>query len=599
MAPNINENNNETINPEQWDSQVVISAQHDQYISSLNIPGEGLDCESSVVLDLNDIPPIPEYTTRSIIDHNFINNETTLSEHSPDTSHDIPLTPWNLVRYAGSIGLLGFSIAIVGALIFTGNTRVARDANPWVALVVTALAIVWLGMIEAQQASLVGLPPVDPVLYKDSHPITYRNAALAFVGDNLDRYLMGRQFMVLIVVFVINQCTSPLDPSVDVLGLSDTVKFIFLDIGFAGILFTCILGQLTTQVNASHQMIDYINNYFALFTLYVAISVEFSGIMHSSYLIQSILSAISGQPISNEPPRTGFTFAFFWGRVIMSLGVLGFCLAVTLVALFNGDTDVSIKYPSITPGLATFLLFFFMSIVGMLEAMQIVFFAVAKLPDDERRTSFFGKKTCGLLFAGNGQNLPGFLIGRQLSVVASFFLVGSFTSLTITPGEGNNIFGVSDRAQAFLNYGFQGAVVTTSLGSISWQLAASLYPVAFLNNPVTYILLCIALTLEFTGICHGAWVLARVQKFVMGYQYDEVYIGTPGERLENDHADKEFGPDMFHLTGGGFLGYVAGSHDILDGPLPFINKEELRVTSDTLEALDAASLSSLSDVATL
>eukprot|EP00956_Cyclotella_meneghiniana_P045514 scaffold372843_cov305-Cyclotella_meneghiniana.AAC.1 len=67
-------------------------------------------------------------------------------------------------------------------------------------------------MIEGQQASLVGLPPVDPDLYKDSHPITYKNAALAFKGDNLDRYLMGRQFMVLLVVFVINQCTSPLDP---------------------------------------------------------------------------------------------------------------------------------------------------------------------------------------------------------------------------------------------------------------------------------------------------------------------------------------------------------------------------------------------------
>ena len=513
---------------------------------------------------------------------------TDTAKPSADTSHDIPLTPWNLVRYAGSIGLLGFSIAIVGALIFTGNTRVARDANPWVAVLVTILAIVWLTMIEGQQASLVGLPPVDPDLYKDSHPITYKNAALAFKGDNLDRYLMGRQFMVLLVVFVINQCTSPLDPSVDVLGLSDTVKLIFLDIGFAGIVFTCILGQLTTQVNASHQMIDYINSYFALFTLYVAMSVEFSGVMHSSYLIQNILSAISGQPIqSNEPPRTGGTFAFFWGRVLMSLAILGFCLAVTLVALFNGDTAVSVKYPSIKPGLAVFLLFFFMSVVGMLEGMQIAFFAVAKLPESERGTSFFGRKTCDLLFAGNGQNLPGFMIGRQLTVVASFFLVGSFTSLTITPGEGNNIFGVSDGAQAFLNYGFQGAVITTILASISWQLAASAYPIAFLNNPVTYLLLCVALFLEFIGICAGAWVLARVQKAVMGFQYDEVYIGTPEERIENDHADKEFGPDMGHLAGGGFMGHVAGSHDALDGPLPR-NKEELRASRDALEAQEAA-----------
>ncbi|KAL7501726.1 hypothetical protein ACHAXN_000004, partial [Cyclotella atomus] len=161
----------------------------------------------------------------------------------------------------------------------------------------------------------------------------------------------------------------------------------------------------------------------------------------------------------------------------MSLAILGFCLAVTLVALMNGDTAVAVKYPSIKPGLAIFLLFFFMSVVGMLEGMQIAFFAVAKIPASERGNSVFGKKTCDLLFKGNGQNLPGFMIGRQLTVVASFFLVGSFTSLTITPGEGNNIFGVSDGAQAFLNYGFQGAVITTILASISWQLAASAYPI--------------------------------------------------------------------------------------------------------------------------
>ncbi|ACI64637.1 silicic acid transporter, silicon transport [Thalassiosira pseudonana CCMP1335] len=472
---------------------------------------------------------------------------------------------------------------------FTGNTRVAKDANPWVALIVCILAIVWLSMIEGQQASLVGLPPVDPTLYKDSHPLTYKNAALAFKGDNLDRYLMGRQFMVLLVVFVINQCSSPLDPKVDVLGLPDGVKFIFLDIGLAMIIFTCILGQLTTQVNASYAMIDFINNYFALFTLYTTMVVEFSGIMHASYLIQNILAAVSGKPIStNEEPKTGMTFAFFWGRVLMSLAILGFCLAVTLSALLNGQTSVAVKYPSISPGLAVFLLFFFMSIVGMLEGMQIAFFAVAKLPASERGTSFFGKKTCELLFRGNGENLPGFMIGRQLTVVCSFFLVGSFTSLTIEPGMGENIFGVSDGAQAFLNYGFQGAVITTILASITWQLAASAFPIAFLNNPATFILLVIALFLERIGLCAGAWVLASVQKKIMKFEYDEVYVGTPEERIENDHADKEFDSDAGHLYGGGFTGHVCGSHDALDGPMPHSKDAlEAKRSKDALEAVDA------------
>merc|ERR1712071_265290 len=226
-------------------------------------------------------------------------------------------------------------------------------------------------------------------------------------------------------------------------------------------------------------------------------------------------------------------------------------------------------YPSIPNGVNIFLFFFFMCIVGMLEGRQIAFFAVAKLPATERGTSFLGRKTCDLLFKGNGENLPGFMIGRQLTVVFSFFLVASITGLNITPGEGNNIFGMGDGAQAFLNYGFHGAVITTILASITWQLAASAFPIAFLNNPVTYVLLCVALFLEFTGLCSGAWVLARIQKQATGFQYDEVYIGTPEERLANNHADKDMTiqQDVGHLTGGGFGGHLAGSHDALDGPI--------------------------------
>ena len=64
-----------------------------------------------------------------------------MSEHdthkdSGADAHDIALTPFTVFRYVASIGLLIFSIIIVGALIFTGNTRVAKDANPWIALVV-------------------------------------------------------------------------------------------------------------------------------------------------------------------------------------------------------------------------------------------------------------------------------------------------------------------------------------------------------------------------------------------------------------------------------------------------------------------------------
>ena len=480
---------------------------------------------------------------------------------SHEDVHDEKVTPLTLIKYTYSVGLLIFSVIIIMAAIFNEETKLSADVSPWLALVCFWGAIFWLTMIEGQQASLVGLPPVDFDLYKDSHPLTYKNTALAFTGDNLDRYLMGRQFMVLLVVFVINMCGSP-NADADIFGLPDIVIQIFLGTGIAMILTTCMIGQLATQVNASHCMIDYINNYFALFTLYVAMIIEFTGIMHSSYLIQNVLAALSGKPVqSNEEPRNGAQMLFFWGRVLMSLAILGFALAVTFEALFAGNTTM---WEGVPEAVSVILFVVLMSVVGMLEGMQIAFFAVAKIPASERGNSFFAKKTCDLLFKGNGQNLPGFMIGRQLTVVSCFFVVARVTTLDIEPGQGNNVFGIRDSSQAFLNTGLHAAVITTILASITWQLAASAFPLAFLANPATYILLIIALSLEATGVCSGAWVVARLVKKIMGLQYDEVYVGTPEERAANNHPDKteEVG------TGIGFHNMMqgVGSHDALDGP---------------------------------
>ena len=41
------------------------------------------------------------------------------------------------------------------------------------------------------------------------------------------------------------------------------------------------------------------------------------------------------------------------------------------------------------------------------------------------------------------------------------------------------------------------------VGSIAWQLVASAFPLAFMANPLTYILLRIALMIEIAGICNG------------------------------------------------------------------------------------------------
>jgi len=54
------------------------------------------------------------------------------------------------------------------------------------------------------EGCLVGLQPIDKDLYKDTHKISYMNTVIAHKGDNLERYIIGRQFNVVLCVFVVS-----------------------------------------------------------------------------------------------------------------------------------------------------------------------------------------------------------------------------------------------------------------------------------------------------------------------------------------------------------------------------------------------------------
>jgi len=177
-----------------------------------------------------------------------------------------------------------------------------------------------------------------------------------------------------------------------------------------------------------------------------------------------------------------------------------------------------------------------MSIVGMLEGMQIAFFAVAKMSEEERSNSAWAKRTCDVLFANGGRNLPGFMVGRQMCVTLCFFIIARVTTIKLNEGD-ENIFGYDDSVQTFFETGLLGALITTIVASIMWQLVASAFPMAFLSTPLTYVLLRWCLFLEWTGLCQGSWVFAMILRKAIGYKRDEVFIGTAEERAAKAKQD--------------------------------------------------------------
>jgi hypothetical protein len=344
------------------------------------------------------------------------------------------------------------------------------------------------------------------------------------------------------------------------------------------IFMTAMIGQLTAQVNASYCMLDFIDNYFAFLTVYVAMAIEFSGIMHVSYIVQSLVAKMAGKKIKRkEGPRTTLGSVFFYLRCFLSLVVVGFGFTVTVIALLDQKTTL---WGSI-PGWGGIVLFFgLMLIVGILEGMQIAFFGLAKMSKESRGDNKYVKKTCKLLFRGNGQNLPGFMVGRQLLVVGCYFILARITTQKVNVNDsGGNLIGVSDGFQEFMNTGFHAVVITTVFASISWQLFASAFPFLFLSNPLTYVLLRICLFMEGTGICAASWALAAVHKKISGFQYDEIFVGTPEERAteETNFVEESIHCEIGHLMGSSF---PSGTHKV------GLHEMDLKHWEDTNHGLD-------------
>ena len=496
----------------------------------------------------------------------------------------------DVIKYTYSLTLLLFSLFIIVALIFSEQTFASREGHPILAFVLTLFLLIWLAMIEGGQGCIVGLHPIDLKLYKHSHKLTWTSTSIAYKGNNLQRFIIGRQFLVVLVVFAINICNGLVvdsnkggdnifDSNNDSSSSIPFNEFIpswlmslFIKSNVAMILLTTVIGQLTSQINSAYCMLDFINGYLMIFTTYLSLAIEYSGILHAVYLVEMFFQWVTGsgnaapknynknqhqdstdeesqhqieelQRISRErnmPPtssadewKSNDEMALYIARIIFSLFVLALSFAVTVEALFLGKTAVSQDY--IPPYISIIFFVCLMIFIGILEGLQIALFAVKNMPLEELQHHTIARINYEFVFSSNRADKPNtklqsVLIGRQILVTLCMFIVARITTITVNVGTDANLFNVYDSVQVFFNTGLLGAVVTTILGSLIWRIIASSFPIAFLSNPIIYILLRLCLLLEASGVCSSAWVLASIYKSVFDLKEDEIHIGKREER---------------------------------------------------------------------
>mmetsp|Transcript_28883 Transcript_28883/g.47899 ORF Transcript_28883/g.47899 Transcript_28883/m.47899 type:complete len:520 (-) Transcript_28883:472-2031(-) len=459
------------------------------------------------------------------------------------------------IRYWYSAAAVAFCFAILFVIVGKEESKIGIHGVP--AVLIWWFMLFYLSCLEGTQAALVALQHIDPEVYRTSHPHAYKCATLGFKGNNLDKYIIGRQFSVVFVVFMIGYCTSydadkmennPFD-------LSDGFRDSMIKLGFVSALTTIVVGQLISQIVASRCNIDYLNYRFQYYAVIsVCLFMEFIGLMHFVYLIQKVVVQIKGtdEAKKKQMKNQGNPF-FFWGRVVLSTGVLALCLAIVFDSLFRGDTGYAATFPDM-PNYSG--LIFFMLLCGLVhctEGLQVALFAMQKMDPEEIKAHAGAQANAAVAFKGN--NLQAFLIGRQALTALSMFILSLITSVqadltktstsTLINGteissgtlntveEGYTILGLGNTfSSMFLENGLVGAVVLTICASLSGQVIASAFPLGFCGLPGMWIVLDACLLVEFIGLTHFSWPLADgVQKLMGKYmQDDEVYL----------HGSKEF-----------------------------------------------------------
>jgi len=188
------------------------------------------------------------------------------------------------VRYFLSFGVLFTYCAYLMWGIWTGQA--VLPVPPVAVFIIFVLAGTFLAHLEGIQVAILLSETKDLEVYRESHPRAYAMMKRATHEKNVRRFLVGRQFFVIFVVYLINQCT--IFPKISNLGINPGVWLFFIQLGWPIAINVLIWYQLPTQLLATLDAMKFMNRYLPRTTLEVCLFTEMTGVAHFSWVISAI-----------------------------------------------------------------------------------------------------------------------------------------------------------------------------------------------------------------------------------------------------------------------------------------------------------------------
>jgi hypothetical protein len=134
----------------------------------------------------------------------------------------------NYIKYFYSSGLTMAYLALIMWGIWTG--KAVLPAIPVVHFIIFIFCLTLVFYLEGLQVAILAVEHNDPEQKKHSHPRAYELIKKVRIGNNVDRFLVGRQFFTVFVMTLIAQVTT--FPDLSTLGIPEVVFFFFFSYWF-------------------------------------------------------------------------------------------------------------------------------------------------------------------------------------------------------------------------------------------------------------------------------------------------------------------------------------------------------------------------------
>merc|ERR1719336_3290041 len=372
----------------------------------------------------------------------------------------------------------------------------------------------------------------------DTHPRAYKCCKLVHDGANVERFLVGRQFLLLFNGFLCSRVGGGTEPAGgyeigDWTWSSEMTQFWYANNVMLMIVIVA-LGQLPTQLVAADKMLGFfdlpLGHYYIV--LMPCMIIESVGFTHSSYLLKDLLCWISGiDQATADPAKAMNKNALHWIKCGWSV----FCVCFSATFVIKG---LALSQTPATHGAG------WEHLPGSVAVLVSVIALATVDGETYRQKSPLAYKTaCKAL---EGRNMSAFLVGRQFLTAMNMILLARVTGYAGSDGvllPGGDWGMGTFFNEFFLQWGFLGAILVVNVAQLASQVTASIFPIAVINNHFMYWLLVLMLFIETAGFVNACWPLAYFIEKIFGMEEDPELVSRSAEIFGRGH-EKNTDPDQ-------------------------------------------------------